>query len=134
MKHAQVPLDRSTYVISTGAHFTGLLLNSLLLGIVVAKGKISPIYECLCQRFNSLARNLLATSQTTRIHAASLPTAKMVFSNVIVVRTRNHVQQLMVRVGNARGNILYSPDIRFAYGPPSVALLYVLVDPQSNLL
>ena len=51
MRHAQVPLDRSTYVISTAAHFTGLLLNSLLLGIVVAKGKISANDECLCQRF-----------------------------------------------------------------------------------
>ena len=55
----------------------------------------------------------------------------MVFSNVIVVRTRNHVQQLMVRVGNARGNILYSPDIRFAYGPAIRALYYVLIYPHS---
>lgn len=46
--------------------------------------------------------------------AASLPTAKMVFSNAICVRTRNSVQHLMIRVGNARGNILYSPDIRLA--------------------
>lgn len=47
--------------------------------------------------------------------AASLPTAKMIFSDVVCVRTRNGIQQLMVRVGNARGNILFSPDIRFAY-------------------
>jgi len=35
----QVPTGRHAYVMSTAAHLVGLLLNSLLLGIVVAKGE-----------------------------------------------------------------------------------------------
>ncbi len=38
----------------------------------------------------------------------------MIFSNVVCVKTRNKMEHLMVRVGNARGNMLYSPDIRLA--------------------
>ena len=38
---SQVPMGRHAYAVSTAAHLVGLLLNSLLLGIVVAKGEVA---------------------------------------------------------------------------------------------
>lgn len=122
-------MSTSAYIISTAAHLTGLLLNALLLGVVVAKGDpgrhshLQSDYWFAMKYSHSQHDSVggLAFKQAVFTpflcrSAASLPSAKMVFSNVICVRMRNGIQQLMVRVGNARGNILYSPDIRFAYG------------------
>ncbi|KAK9803836.1 hypothetical protein WJX73_005669 [Symbiochloris irregularis] len=80
---AVVPASRSSYLLSCLEHFVGLLMGSLLLGIVVSK--------------------------------ASLPTSKLVFSSVAVVRKRFGVPHLIFRVGNGRGNFLYTPEIRLSY-------------------
>lgn len=43
---------------------------------------------------------------------ASIPTPRIVFSNVCLITQRNGIPHLIIRVGNTRGNYLLHPDIR----------------------
>lgn len=43
---------------------------------------------------------------------ASLPSVKLVFSDVCILTRRNRVRHFIFRVANTRGNLLVSPDIR----------------------
>eukprot|EP00210_Caulerpa_lentillifera_P004943 g4717.t1 len=43
---------------------------------------------------------------------ASLPSIKLVFSDVCIITRRNGVHHFIFRVANTRGNLLVSPDIR----------------------
>eukprot|EP00884_Botryococcus_braunii_P011471 jgi/Botrbrau1/20324/Bobra.0006s0007.2 len=49
---------------------------------------------------------------------ASTTRAMLIFSNVATINQCNGVVTLTCRVGNARGNFLYSPDIRMCYVRP----------------
>ena len=49
------------------------------------------------------------------VFAASIPTAKLVFAKVAVVRHRYGVPHIIFRVGNARGNFLWDPQIQLSY-------------------
>eukprot|EP00803_Ostreobium_quekettii_P008836 evm.model.scf_195.1 EVM.evm.TU.scf_195.1 scf_195:9999-11709(-) len=46
---------------------------------------------------------------------ASIPTSKIVFSDVMLMTKRNGVPVLIFRVANTRGNFLLSPDIRVSF-------------------
>ncbi|CAD7701342.1 unnamed protein product [Ostreobium quekettii] len=49
---------------------------------------------------------------------ASIPTSKIVFSDVMLMTKRNGVPVLIFRVANTRGNFLLSPDIRVSFFKP----------------
>ncbi|KAK9836323.1 hypothetical protein WJX81_005310 [Elliptochloris bilobata] len=51
---------------------------------------------------------------------ASIPSAKLVFSKVMVMSRRDGRWVLTCRIGNARGNFLYNPEIRLAYLFPAL--------------
>ena len=78
-----MPSSRAAFVWSTLEQFVGMLLSSLLLGIVVTK--------------------------------ASIPTAKLIFSNVILFSKRNGERVLVFRAVNTHGNFLLHPEIRMVF-------------------
>lgn len=78
-----VPSSRAALFWATLEHFAGILLSSLLLGIVVTK--------------------------------ASIPTAKLVFSNVLLFSKRNGERVVVFRVVNTRGNFLLHPEVKGSF-------------------
>jgi inward rectifier potassium channel len=46
---------------------------------------------------------------------ASIPSARVVFSDVCLLTSRNGEPMLIIRIGNTRGNFLLNPEIRVGY-------------------
>lgn len=49
------------------------------------------------------------------INKASIPSARVVFSDVCLLTSRNGEPVLILRIGNTRGNFLLNPEIRVGY-------------------
>lgn len=49
------------------------------------------------------------------INKASIPSARVVFSDVCLLTSRNGEPMLILRIGNTRGNFLLNPEIRVGY-------------------
>lgn len=49
------------------------------------------------------------------INKASIPSARVVFSEVCLLTSRNGEPVLILRIGNTRGNFLLNPEIRVGY-------------------
>jgi hypothetical protein len=49
------------------------------------------------------------------INKASIPSARVVFSDVCLFTSRNGEPVLILRIGNTRGNFLLNPEIRVGY-------------------
>eukprot|EP00892_Ulva_mutabilis_P008913 jgi/Ulvmu1/6394/UM003_0022.1 len=78
-----MPCSASTITIVTIAHFVGILMGAVLLGVLINK--------------------------------ASIPSARVVFSDVCLLTSRNGEPMLILRIGNTRGNFLLNPEIRVGY-------------------
>jgi hypothetical protein len=79
---AQVPTGRYAYMISTAAHLVGLLLNSLLLGIVVAKGE--SYRSSACSYFPMISLNAVSVHGAHNLRVKTLCSPWMAGSGAIV--------------------------------------------------
>ncbi|CAK0786641.1 hypothetical protein CVIRNUC_009855 [Coccomyxa viridis] len=86
--------------------------------VTIGYGSISPSTRvgytlCTVEHFAGL---MMSSCLLGIVFArASIPTAKMAFSKVCLITTRNGKPHLLVRIGNTRGNFLLHPEIRISY-------------------
>ena len=134
----QVPGTRLAYVLSTLEQSAGLLLSALLLGIVVTKASVPTsklIFSKVGLQHSALIAPAAKESACLNQHSchamAVVSSVHSIFmvsdaglearltpqwpTQTCVMHKRDGVWTLMCRVGNARGNFLYSPEIRMCY-------------------
>jgi len=131
----QTPQTRSGYMLSTAEQFVGLLLSALLLGVVVTKASV-PSAKLVFSKARALGRTAVrpppARPPLARPPSRSLRLQGRVRAfgsgggpragcrarrraQVMVMSRRDGRWVLTCRIGNARGNFLYNPEIRLAY-------------------
>jgi len=127
----QTPQTRGGYILSTAEQFVGLLLSALLLGMVVTKASV-PSAKLVFSKARALGRAAArpppgAPRPPQALHVQGRARARSGGggpragrrarrrAQVMVMSRRNGRWVLTCRIGNARGNFLYNPEIRLAY-------------------